>query len=499
MRKTELRPLVEWTGRLLLLGAVVFWWGAIVVPRLLSLAFPAQLPPDAISPHLNPDIEGSLANTVSMTALLIAALLALANAIRSFDKFIARDEPHRETPSWITKAGWSALAATLAYLAWEEFSEFHISGTLSLGSEVLGMSNNQYRWPVVLSPLIVAFVVAMFFFIHKGLSAWTVRAPLILGFTAWVLAVLHEASYLVLFSGRAEVLEVVLEESLEFGGTLLIGLGAGIALGNEVASRGASGPFMKRRLGLLLFGSVAMVAVLGGLAVALLYRAPFVNARPHTAIGVFHIMLYDKHSIVQELGVLPAPASRLELRIASRVSQDRPGILIWRVIEAGEGDSGHIFREGRREIPVRKHPGWESIDFAPLVEAEGRPLALQLIADVGPRAHLRIVATKTNRYEDGRLWVDGALSWPDQNIEFVAYSGPDPTRSKLHAMWHVFSSDWRWPVLMVDMAIALTLITLVPSLVVAAALPRRGAAAREGGYYLHRQVPPTLPARREDR
>ena len=486
MTGSPVRRLAARTGRALLLGAVAFWWGAVVGPRLFSLAFPALLATDAIPPHLNPDLEGSLANAVSAAALLIVALLAFANALRPFDKaraepaevLTAQDVSHRkavrQAHGWTVAGGWTALAATAAYLAWDEVSEFHIARTLALGREVLGIPNNQYLWPVVLSPLIAAFVVAMWFFVHKRLSDWAVRASLILGVAAWLLAVAHEASYLFLFTGRAEMLEIVLEETLEFGGTLLIGLGAGIALGSEAVSRQPSGALLGRRLLLPLFGSMAAVAVLGGLAVALLYRAPIVNARAHNYIGAFHIILYDKHSLVQELGMLPAPPSRLDLRITSRTHGARPGILIWRVIEAGEGGSGYIFREGRKEVPVRDHPSWESIDFAPLVEAEGRPLALQLVADVGPSAHLRVGATKTNRYEEGRFWIDGALSWPDQNIEFVAYSEPDPTRSKLQAMWRVFSSDWRWPVLMTDLAIALTFITFIPVVLVTAALRRRG-------------------------
>ena len=46
-----------WAGRLLLLGAVGFWWGAVVVPNLISLAFPEWLSPDAIPRDLNPDID----------------------------------------------------------------------------------------------------------------------------------------------------------------------------------------------------------------------------------------------------------------------------------------------------------------------------------------------------------------------------------------------------------------------------------------------------------
>ena len=75
--------------------------------------------------------------------------------------------------------------------------------------------------------------------------------------------------------------------------------------------------------------------------------------------------------------------------------------MIWRVMEAGEGGEGRILREGRMEVAARDYLSWESVDFPPVVEAEGRPLALQLVADVEPEAYLRIGATKTNRYDDG--------------------------------------------------------------------------------------------------
>ena len=44
-----------WGGRVLLLGAVAYWWGTIVVPRLVSLVFPQWLPADAIPWHLDPE------------------------------------------------------------------------------------------------------------------------------------------------------------------------------------------------------------------------------------------------------------------------------------------------------------------------------------------------------------------------------------------------------------------------------------------------------------
>ena len=173
--------------------------------------------------------------------------------------------------------------------------------------------------------------------------------------------------------------------------------------------------------------------------------------------------------------MLAAPPARVDLRVANRDPQGRPGTMIWRMLETGEGGSGRVLREGRMEVAARDYLSWVSIDFPPPVEAEGRPLALQLVADVEPEAHLRIGTTKTNRYEDGRLWVNGALAWPDQNIEFVIYGAPELTRSKLRAMLRVFTSHWRWPVMVVDTAITMTVITLIPALLLTAALPRRGS------------------------
>ena len=460
---------------MLLLGAVAFWWGAIVVPRLVGLTFPELLPPDAIPRHLDPDQEGTVANAVSAAALLTAGILAFVNALRELR---AKD--------WIAAGGWTALAATAAYLGWEEVSGFHDVGTRGLGEMVLGTAYTSTLWPVLVSPLIVAFVLAMAVFVHKGLPSTgstgsrQVRALLVLGLIAWVLAIVHEASYAFVFKGKADGMEQLLEETLEFGGTLLIGLSAGTALrGPESPSGilGGRGRFAPPVWSIAPVAIIACVVVLGVVAEAVRVK-PLADARARVHVGAFHMILHDslveEHSLVQELGVLPAPPTRLDLRVANRDPEGRPGTMIWRVMEAEQGGSGRTLREGRLEVLARDYLSWESIVFPPPTEAEGRPLALQLVADVEPGAHLRIGATKTNRYDDGRLWVNGALAWPDQNIEFVAYSAPELTRSKLRAMWRVFISDWRWPVLAVDAAIAMAFITFIPALLVTAALPRRG-------------------------
>ena len=484
--------LVEWTGRVLLLGAVAFWWGADLrsatrQPDVPRVAF-ARRHSAASGPRRRgkPCQRGlrDLPANHGVAGVWERCSQPVAEPFDELRMQLRAGSPPEAGPRWRLRPlfwPWKRLLSSKQRQAW-----------LPLGEIVLGTAYRGNRWPVLMSPLILAFVLAMVVFVHKGLpstgstgsrqasSGREVRALLILGLTSWVLAVVQEAGNTFVFKGNADGLDRVLEETLEFGGTLVIGLSAGIALrgpGPLAGIFGGRGRFPPAIWLMAPVATIACVVVLGTVAAAV-QREPLADARARTHIGTFHIIFYDKHSLVQELGVLPAPPARLDLRITSRAApQGRSGILIWRVIEAGKEapGSGRILREGRKEVPARDHPSWESIDFPPLVEAEGRPLALQLIADVGPRAHLLVGATKTNRYQDGRLWVDGALTWPDQNIEFVAYSAPEPTRSKLQAMWHIFSSDWRWPVLAVDVAIAMTLITFILALLVTAALPRRGS------------------------
>ena len=129
---------------------------------------------------------------------------------------------------------------TAAFLAWEEVSGFHDVGTRALGETVLGAGYRSTLWPVLASPLILAFVLAMAIFVHKGLCDREVRAPLVFGIAAWLLALVHEASFLFVFKGNVAGLEELLEETLEFGGTLLIGLSAAIALRGPLPLSGMS-------------------------------------------------------------------------------------------------------------------------------------------------------------------------------------------------------------------------------------------------------------------
>ncbi len=470
------RRLAEPVGRLLLLAAVVFWWGAIVLPQLISLAFPDLLPWTTLPRQLNPNTEGSLANAVSALSLAVVAFLALGNTSRSL-------RTHNARKKLIAIGGWTLLTVTAVYLTADEiFDPRTMSAFERLGHFLFGEAYNEDLWPVVLSPLIVAFVVAMGLFILRGPLYRRVRILFILGLIAWLLAIAHDVSQKPLFEDFVtQRVGRLLDETLEFSGSLLIGLGAAISLWDRREPPSDMGDWRSRfnsavwSFDKFVIAAVAIVAciVAVGVMAPRLYKWPLADARADTLAGAFQMVVDDQHSIVQELGVLPVPPSRLDLRIANRSASNRPGVLAWRLIQPEEGISGKTLREGRKEIPARDHLDWETLDISPPVQSGGRPFALQLIADVGPDAHLRIGATKTNRYEEGRLWVDGALGWPDQNIEFAAYSAPELTRSKLLAMWHAFLSDWRWPVLAADLAIVMALFVFVPLLLVTAAPPRR--------------------------
>ena len=451
--------LAAWAGRLLLVGAVAFWWGGFVVLHLLRLAFPTLLPLGPSDVILNAETEGSVMNAVSAAALLAVALLALANVAAS----------RRRATGWTASIGWAVLAVTAATLAWDEIADRH-NGIQEIVKRLVfgeGLGGEPWTLAALWSPLILAFALVMGVFVRKGLQTPAVRAPITLGLSAWLLAAAHEATYPVLFHDRARLLEGVLEETLEFGGALLILLGAVAALRSQPASRqwpGACGG----RWRTLLAGSIATVAVLGGLVVLAVFRAPFEDSRTHRPAGTFHITLPDQWSAVQVLRSPVAPIAQIDLRLFTRDPHGRGGTVTWRLLDGGP--SGEILREGLLTVPAGSHRNWFSIDLAqPLVLAGDQRPAVQLVADVEREGHLRIGATKTNRYPGGQLWIQGAPAWPDQSLEFVVYSMAEPTWSKLRAIWRTLTSDWRWPVLAADVALALTLITFIPALLVATA------------------------------
>ena len=220
---------------------------------------------------LDPGIEGTAANAISATALLIVSLLAFANAIiwcRGRDR-------------WGIVGGWAALAVTSAYLAWDELkTDLHGEATDVLRRAVFGESLDAFTWAVHLSLLPVALGLTIWGFTLKDRRSRAVGVPLGLGLAAWMLATVLDMSQLNLFADRADVLEIVLDESLEFSGSLLIALSAGIAVRWDAISQQRLNLFPGRRPRLLAVGSIAVVALLGSLAVCPFYRAVQVRSVP---------------------------------------------------------------------------------------------------------------------------------------------------------------------------------------------------------------------------
>ena len=460
-------PLAGWTGRLLLLGAVVFWWGAVVVPNLISLAFPAWLPPESIPRDLNPDIdwEGRLANRVSAAALLALAVLAL----------IAAEVSRRRAEGWVAVAGWTALAGTAAFLFWEETTDFHATELPGLARSVFSedvlSQAGTFIWVLMAIPLIAGFLLAMAGFYFRGLHKRDVRRPFAFGLGAWLLALLCEGTTPALIKGRAYGLMVVLEETLEFGGTLLLALSAVAAWSQRDA---LAGVFRGRRLGLSAVASAVAVVALGGLFAALVFRVPLVDARATGGHEVYWVSLADGQSVAQEFPMPGAPLAGLSLRLVNRDPEGRAGAAVWQVVDSPAGTSGEVLRRGRVDAPAGNLPVWADVDLPLLTAAEGRRLLLQVAAEIEPGAALRVGMVQGNRYEAGRLWVNGALTWLEQDVEFVAHGAVEPTRSKLGSLWQLVSSDWRWAALATKAALALVLVTLIPVLLVTATWRRPG-------------------------
>ena len=454
--------LVVWAGRLLLLGGVLFWWGGVLVPNLVSLAFPAWLPPESIPRDLNPEIdwEGRLANRVSAAALLVLAVVAIVSA----------EVSRRRTDGWIVVAGWTVLAGTAAFLFWEETSDFHATELPGLARSVFSedvlSQAGTFIWVLMAIPLIAGFLVAMAGFYFRGLRTSDVRKPFALGLGAWLLALLCEGMTPALIKGRAYGLMVVLEETLEFGGSLLLALSAVAVWARRDAIARA---FHGHSLRAAVIASATAVVVLGGLFAALAFQAPTVDARATGGHEVYWVSLADQQSVAQELQMPAEPISRVSLRLANRDLEGRTGAGVWRVMDAPEGASGRVLRAGRVDVPAGDLPVWVDVDVPLLSAPEDRRLLLQVVAEVEPGSALRIGMVQGNRYEEGRLWVNGELTWPEQDLEFVAHGAVEPTRSKLGTLWHLFTSDWRWAALGVKAFVALVMVTLIPVLLTATA------------------------------
>ena len=473
MRPEARNPGLEpWTlaaraGRVLLLGAVVFWWGGIVFPRLVGLASSSLVPLHDLPRQLDPEVDRSLANAVSATALAMLAILACTSAVVSL----------RRARGWIAVGGWAVVSLTAALLAWDELSDFHVTGLTDLersvfGGELLDIFG-RFIWVLLASPLVAAFVLAMGLFIAKGLHGPDVRVWFVLGLAAWLLVLVLEISTPILLVrvAQADFLGSVLEETLEFSGTLLMTLGAAMALRRPAArmDRDAFG----RSRGRLVLGWGVVMAVLGAVLTLWVIRVPIVESRgPTTHIDAFAVRIRDQDAAVQEVRMPAAPVSRVRLRLGGRDRNEREGRLGVRFTRLGT--SVPVLSGGVARVPGGNGAEWLDVDLVPpLAEPEGQPLAMWVVADTDSSDALLIGATKTNPYQAGGLWVNGEPTRPDQDLEFVLYSAAEPTLSKLRAFWDAATLGWHRGVVIGELTAALVGVVLTPALLVAASAPSR--------------------------
>jgi hypothetical protein len=281
----------------------------------------------------------------------------------------------------------------------------------------------------------------------------------------------------VLIQGRAYELMVVLEETLEFGGTSLLALSAVTAWSQQDVCAGA----IRRRLRVSVFVSAVAVVVLGGLFTATVFRVPVVDARGTGGHAVNWVSLEDGQSVAQEFPMPGAPLAGLSVTLVNRDPEGRPGVAVWRVLDSPTGSSGDVVWQGRVEAPAGIVPAWVDIDVPLLTATEGQRLLLQVAAVNEQGAALRVGMVQGDRFKDGRLWVNGELTWPDQDLELVVHGAREPTRSKLGSLWRLFTSDWRWVALAAKAFVALTFVTLIPVLLISLTWPRPRAGGIPSG------------------
>ena len=455
-------------GLIILVIAVVFWWGAVVGPKILSLVFSQVTPWDSIPANLNPDRDGTLANTASSLVMLMVAILACLNVISSYRRKIGR----------VVMGGWLILSITAMLIVAEDFD----SSILRLHA-ITSIGGYEANWKLLASPFMAAFLVAIAALIKSDRLPGEVRVLLATGSADWLLALLHDTileydyikNYVYIRFYWIHDMAIAIEENLEFGGAIFMILGAAAAL--EV------GPGCRLRVRdaiRLLSGIILAILLFVSIALGLLFRAPFEDARTRSfADGRFHIALENEMSVLQELQLPDIPIDSLKLNLANQDERGRSAIVLWRIFD--ESIEGEILREGRLEVESGEQ-GWNSIEFDPPVSgASGRRLILQLVAETEPGLPVYLGATKANLHPGGRLWVNGEITYPDQDIEFVAFSPAELTRSKIHAIWLTFTSDWIWLILFIDIGISLIIMTLIPVLVfriAVLALVQRAADAR---------------------
>ncbi len=250
----------------------------------------------------------------------------------------------------------------------------------------------------------------------------------------------------------------LIEETLEVTGALLFGLAAVLSLQSLPPSKDL---LSRRRLLWLAGGATAITVAVSGLAVfdiVSTWRESLADTRGPVVVDTH---LPDGYSLVQELGMISAPLSRIELRAATH---SHPGIIGWRIRE--NGIDGAILREGLIKVDSGELR-WHQIDFPPILP---RSLAVQLVASTTGGDYIRFQLTKTARFAELRFWIQGEGTWPDQKLEILGKGSSDLTWSKLMAFWQMF--QWSWASLAVTAFAGLWAIVFAPALIALSAWPQ---------------------------
>ncbi len=439
---------------LLLLGAVAFWWGLVVAPRLFSLAFPARLPPDVLPAWTDPNWDGRLADRVSALTMLAVALQAGYTCIR------LRHPPTK----FVSRAGWAVLAVTLATVAFAEVSDVHVRGLQNIAhasfESDLQAASVVSNWVIVLSPLVVLFAAAMGVFLWRGMDAWSARYVLMVGVMARLLVPILEA-WQRCSCGPAQ-LGILVEETLEFGGALCFGVAAMIE-----RQRSDSAPLRRDSRLKAWVVAAAIVTLGGGLFLAFVFRPPMADTRLTSRIGSFDLHLPAQSSVIQELGVMPIPLAGIDLRMSTGDPLGRAGRAIWRIADSGTGSPRRFLAQGRLTVPARVWPESVEIRFPAVTEATVRSVAIQLVADGPSGDGLRIGASNIDLYDRGRLWINGDLDWANHNLEFVLLGAPELTPGKLRTIGSWLTSNRRLPLLMATLGVGLVLTVVIPAVLTA--------------------------------
>ena len=269
----------------------------------LSLIFP-QVTPWGVNPHKSRSRPGWHARKYS---------LGLSSVDGCNSGLPERHCKYRRKLGRVVMGGWLLLSITAILLAAEDFN-----ASIIRRQHTIPIGGYDVHWMAAASPFIAAFLVALAGFIKSDRLPGEVRALLALGTAAWLLSLLHDLvpDYINFRFAWITRMVILLEETLEVGGTILMGLGAVAALGIGYGCR------LRMRHGIrLLVGSSIVVVLAGSLVGGLLFRAPFADARARNFFG-WDVLHYTENGMnaLQELQLPDIRLTALTLNWPIRTS-----------------------------------------------------------------------------------------------------------------------------------------------------------------------------------